>query len=153
VSFAVSNFLSTVETLSNFLSTVLVKVTDEHEKSHNMTRGLMDPGAQINLISSLVISRLDCPMWTRDPPVRISGLRPDKDIITDQIVRVRLLSRFTGFDYHTFEVMVVPGVEWKYHPPRLVCHWLQCIDSVLADATSVDPSLTDLPFSIKVQRG
>jgi hypothetical protein len=126
----------------------MTHVTDRFGLNQNFVRGLMDPGAQTNLISSRAIFRLQCPMFTRIPPLRITGLRPDKDIITDQVIKVRLMNRFTGDNFITFTAAVIPEMEWQYTPPRPVCYWLQTISPVLADPHAVDNKKTDLPFQI-----
>jgi hypothetical protein len=148
VSFARLSLSSSVSNPSNFLPTVKTYVGDPFLYNQNQVRGLMDPGAQLNIISSRALTRLQCPQFTRNPPVRISGLRPDKDLITDQVVEVRLRNRFTSGEFVTFTAVVVPDVEWKYTPPRPVCFWLQAISPVLADPDAVDNKQCDLPFHI-----
>ena len=113
-----------------------------------LVRALIDPGAQTTIVASSAIDGFQVERRQRNRPVRISGLNPQVDYVTDS--EVLLVLRDKTNSEQTIEVtsIVMECERWTYKPPFPVTQWLKNTAPCLSDPAALLTKGEPLGFQI-----
>lgn len=135
-----------------FLYTAIVQIVDLMGQTR-LVRALIDPGAQTSLVASTAISNLNVKEELLEIPMRISGLHPELDYVTNHDAFLTLTHRSNpNFStYQRFTVMDCSG--WNYRPPYPVSEWMKNMAPCLSDPNAVLGNGDPLPFHLILNIG
>ena len=136
----------------SFLQTAVVNLHTTNGTIQHV-RTLIDPGAQVSLISENLVKVLNLKPNYSNYPVRATGLNSEVDYVSNEMVDLTLANTKIANKCISVNFHVIPDCVWKYIPPDSVCDWIKKLTSFLADPEVLQPVRFPLIFQVILSVG
>ena len=121
-----------------YLGTIKPYVSGQNQKDRLSVRGLLDSGAQVNLMLESALPGLECHVEKSEKPYLIQGVNPGRGIWATRHADVYLVSK-DGECLYSVRFVLIPLAGWYLATPHPPAPWVVKVRHLLADPELLDP--------------